>query len=95
MATYYTNIVQKSEEEILQELIQEIWDKHDHDRNGLIDFDEMKEFINEFMFKLDLPVHSEYNYDNIFEKLDSNGDNSIDKSEMEKFIKNCMKKEVN
>ena len=42
------------------------------------------------MTKIGMDVHSEFNYDNIFDKLDTDESGYIDKSEMEKFIKTSM-----
>ena len=76
MASYYKCKTEKyvedeSEDLFTQKMIEEIWEQHDKDKNGLIDFAEMSAFIKDFLTRLGMMPDKELNYQNIFETLDT------------------------
>ena len=81
-------------------MIDEIWAIFDEDKNGVLDYKEMVQFIELFMKHYGSPEDNnvalflgevyekpEMNYDYIFKSLDRDGSGTIEKSEMHNFLK--------
>lgn len=76
----------KEQDEII-ETVNNIWYKYDIDRNGTLDKRETFRFINDFLGTRGSPPATLSQFNRFFEETDINGDNSISKNEMAKFVK--------
>ena len=78
-------------EAILQQTINEIWSQYDTNGDGHLDRSEMRAFVEktfqESGLEMDQGKISEEEFTKIFNKVDSDGSNTIEKDEMALLIK--------
>ena len=70
----------------LKEKVTEYFNEFDDDKNGYLDRDELKVFLEKFFdtYKIQFPLTEEY-VDEVFKKFDDNGDGKIQPDELEGF----------
>ena len=83
------NFVSESpQDRFLRQQVNKIWGKFDEDRNGVLDRQEMCQFVRELTEgTIDDEWLTEDNLRRVFESFDVNNDGSIDKDEMFAFVK--------
>ena len=70
--------------------IDQMWEEHDIDKNGYLDKDEAKTFLDELAQVISENRKKFYdpnNFESIFEEYDEDGNNYLSKSEMSALIK--------
>ena len=73
-------------------LIDNIWHKYDDDKNGALDREETRKFLQETFGNLGQAeqlgeLGDEDYFDSIFAALDADGSGTVDKAEMAEFVK--------
>lgn len=73
---------------ILRKVVDEIWVKFDEDKSGKLDIEEAKEFVKSTLAESgEASCFNEGEFNKLFkEKFDIDGDGTVDKEEMLKFI---------
>lgn len=66
------------------------FDAVDEDNSGLISKDEMYKILNSISMDLDMPPISKFESDEIMQKLDDNGNDTIDYKEFKSLFRKLM-----
>lgn len=83
------------EEAKIDDILKEIWDKYDTDKNGTLNKSEARVFVKEYLLKLgegDRLPPGQFNA--IFKDLDEDGNGKITPAEMKDFIEKIRKTEA-
>ena len=89
----------KNTQEIIDQIINDIWVKYDKDNNKTLEFDEMKVYLKTTFSKVrsdhvdtqDLQEPSEEELKNTFDKFDQNHNGTIERNEMENLLYDMLK----
>ena len=77
-----------TEEQAIQGVIDQIWDKYDVDKSGALDKDETKKFVQDTLGNLGSgDDFSDDAFDEVFKTFDKDNSGTIEKTEMVVFIK--------
>ena len=79
-------------EQVIQTVIEHIWEEYDEDKSGSLDFEETKFFLQDGLGFLGLEDYKldEEMFRNIFNQYDEDQSGTIDKDEMAILIKSMM-----
>ncbi len=80
-----------TEEQAIQGVIDQIWDKYDVDKSGALDKEETKKFVQDTLGNLGSgDDFSDDAFDEVFKTFDKDNSGTIEKSEMVVFIKQLL-----
>ena len=86
---YY--LIQTTQDWVLLEQVEKIFDAYDTDGNGVLDQEEMSRFIREMLQgTIESQSLSDENINRVIAKLDINGDGEIQQEEMLCFLKQIL-----
>ena len=74
-------------DQVLQQVVNDIWVLYDKDNNGYLDKTEAKKFIFNVVGSTEAAAFEENEFDECFDELDINGTGVIERAEMVSFIK--------
>lgn len=91
MTDFKANILSTNERDTkasIQVLVDEIWCQYDVDDSGVLEKDEVKQFVKEYLPELKQGFkYSEDGFEALFKEFDLDGNGSVDRFEMTEFIK--------
>ena len=75
-------------DQVLRQTVDQIWDVYDADGNGLMDFEETKVFLNDYMEKFGTGEKlSNRELKILFKEIDDDGSGELDKEEIIELLK--------
>ena len=75
-------------DQVLRQTVDQIWDVYDADGNGLMDFEETKVFLNDYMEKFGTGEKlSKCELKILFKEIDDDGSGELDKEEIIELLK--------
>ena len=77
----------KPEEDVVVEIVNNIWYKYDTDRSGALNRRETLRFVDDFLSQRGQPPATRQQFTNFFDKFDVNGDGKLSKREMANFVR--------
>jgi Ca2+-binding EF-hand superfamily protein len=79
------------ENESIQVVVDEIWNTYDLDQTGILERDEIKKFMKDYMpdFKKNYKFDEE-GFNALYDEFDLDGNGIIEKNELAQFIKNMI-----
>ena len=81
-------VSESPQDRFLRQQVNKIWGRYDEDRNGVLDRQEMCQFVRELTEgTIDDEWLTDENLHRVFESFDINNDGTIDKDEMFAFVK--------
>jgi hypothetical protein len=75
-----------AEEEVVQAVIDKIWDTYDVDKSGKLDKEETKKFAQDCMNNLGPGEFDEEAFEEVFQNFDKNNNGTVERKEMIDFI---------
>ena len=76
---------------VIKKCVNDIWDEHDTNDDGILDKDETKEFVRATLEDMDEKNQfSEGDFTDCFKAFDKDGSGTIEKPEMVLFIKDIL-----
>ena len=75
---------------VISQCVEDIWKEYDTDKNGTLDKEEARSFINKTLLAMEGPEKADYTDEDFaacFAEFDKDKSGTIDKGEMAQFIK--------
>merc|ERR1711977_421476 len=88
---FKTTTMSSTEEQAVQGVIDQIWEKYDVDKSGALDKEETKKFVIDTLGNLGSgDDFSDEAFDEVFKTFDKDGSGTVEKDEMVVFIKQLL-----
>lgn len=77
-------------EQIIDNMINQIWDQYDLDNSGVLDKAETRRFVKKVLFNMGEREFKEEEFVKLFEDFDTDGNGFITRQEMKSFLKHVI-----